>query len=168
MKPSLFYYWLHYFLLLGLSSAVRTGQGEEHLIFAQEQPVLSLKKITHPFPNFLLKNLIIFTHIYFPNNLKSCHPRVLNWAIQEHTHPVEQAQYRIFPYWASSTGHVFLRNAQLMTLAFQLWKFTTGSATEVIPHELYKYKNPSNTVNNYQTQCSWGCSINSFVTDWLI
>ena len=62
--------------------------------------------------------------VYFLVNLKSCHARVLNWAIRENIHPVELAQYGIFPYWASSTGRIFSRIAQLRTLALQLLRFT--------------------------------------------
>ena len=74
--------------------------------------------------------------VYFLVNLKSCHAKVLNWAIRESIRPVELAQYRIFPYWASSTGRIFSCIVQLRTLAWQLSEFTRGCATEVFPHEV--------------------------------
>ena len=54
-------------------------------------------------------------------------------AIRENIRPVELAKYGIFLYWASSTGRIFFRSAQLRTLACQLWEFTKGCATEVFP-----------------------------------
>ena len=67
---------------------------------------------------------ILLDKMHFLVNLKSCHARVLHWGIQENIRPVELAKYRIFPYWASSTGRIFSRIGQLRTLAFYLCKFT--------------------------------------------
>ena len=80
---------------------------------------------------------------------RSCHARVLNWVIQENICQVELAQYGIFLYWASSTGHIFSRISQLRTLAWQLSEFTKGFFTEVLPHKLSRYKNPSNMAMNF-------------------
>ena len=55
--------------------------------------------------------------MYVLVNLKSCHARVLNWAILENIRPVELAQYGIFLYLTGSTGHIFFHIAQFMTLA---------------------------------------------------
>ena len=61
-------------------------------------------------------------------NSESCHAGVLNWAIWEYGNTaillVELAQYGKFLYWASFTGHIFSRIAQLSTLAWQLLRFT--------------------------------------------
>ena len=94
--------------------------------------------------------------MYFLVNLKNSHTRVLNWAICENIHPVELAQYWIFPYWASSTGRIFSRIAQLRTLALQLSWFNRGCATKVFPHELSKYKNRSNMAENF-SMCHMLC-----------
>ena len=59
-----------------------------------------------------------------------------------------QSNTRFFPYLASSTGRIFSHIAQLGTLAWKLLKFTRGCATEVFPHELSNYKNPSNMAKN--------------------
>ena len=34
--------------------------------------------------------------MYFLMKIKSCHARVLNWAIRENVQPVKLAEYRIF------------------------------------------------------------------------
>ena len=53
-----------------------------------------------------MEEYILLDKMYFLVNLKSCHTRVLNWAIRENIRPVELAQYGISPYWASSTGRI--------------------------------------------------------------
>ena len=67
-----------------------------------------------------MEEYILLDKVYFLVNLKSCHARVLNWAILENIRPVELAQYGISPYWASSTGRILSRIAQLRTLLWQL------------------------------------------------
>ena len=57
-------------------------------------------------------------------NSESCHNRVANWTIRDNIRPVELTQYGKIPYWASSTGRIFSRIAQLRTLALQLLRFT--------------------------------------------
>ena len=57
-------------------------------------------------------------------NSQSCHARVVNWVIRENIRPVELAQYGKILYWASSTGCIFSRIAQLRTLVWQLLIFT--------------------------------------------
>ena len=71
-----------------------------------------------------MEEYILLDKMYFLVNLKSCHTRVLNWAIRENIRPVELAQYGISPNWASSTGRILSRIAQLRTLAWQLLRFT--------------------------------------------
>ena len=67
-----------------------------------------------------MEEYILLDNVYFLVNLKTCHARVLNWAIWENICPVELAQYRIFSYWASCTGRILSRIAQLGTLLWQL------------------------------------------------
>ena len=62
-----------------------------------------------------MEKYILQDKVHFLVNLRTCHARVLNWAIQENICPVELAQYGIFPYWASSTGRILSRIAQLGT-----------------------------------------------------
>ena len=45
---------------------------------------------------------ILLDKVYFLVNLKSRHAIVLNRAIRKNIRPIELAQYRIYPYWASS------------------------------------------------------------------
>ena len=67
-----------------------------------------------------MEKYILLDKVYFLVNFKSCHARVLNWAIRENVRPVELAQYGIFLYWASSTGRILSRIAKLRTLLWQL------------------------------------------------
>ena len=104
------------------------------LLFVEHTPGLVKLVQTTPLKNQpIFQTLTLYRHTfltmevyflldkeYFLVNLKSCHARVLNWAIRENIRPVELAQYSIFPYWASFTGRILSRIAQLRTLLWQL------------------------------------------------